>query len=50
MLRCRERSDVPLAPNARQQTACLFDHFVSSGKQRWRYRQAERFGSLEIYR
>src|ERR1035437_2212415 len=28
MLRCRERSDVPLATNAPQQTASLFDHLI----------------------
>src|SRR5450756_1016299 len=32
MLRCRERSDVPIATNAPQQTASLFDHLVSGGE------------------
>jgi hypothetical protein len=31
MLQRRERSDVPLATDAPQQTASLFDHFVGAG-------------------
>jgi hypothetical protein len=39
---------VPLATNAPQQTAFLFDHLVGAGEQRLRQGEAERLGGLEV--
>jgi hypothetical protein len=47
-LQCSERSEVPLATNAPQQTAPLFDHLVGERQKRRRYFEAERLGSLEV--
>jgi hypothetical protein len=40
--------DVPIATDAPQQTASLFDHLVGASKQRRRHREAERLGGLEV--
>jgi len=34
MVRCRERSEVPIATDAPQQIASLFDHLVGAGEKR----------------
>jgi hypothetical protein len=39
---------VPLATNAPQQTASLFNHVVSKGEQRRRHSEAERLGGLQV--
>ncbi len=39
----------PLATDAPQQMASLFDHVVGKCEKRRRYFEAERFGSLEVY-
>ena len=39
---------VPLATNAPQQTASLFDHLVGAGEQRGRHGEAEHPGGLDI--
>jgi hypothetical protein len=38
----------PLATNAPQQTASLFNHVVSKGEQRRRHSEAERLGGLQV--
>jgi hypothetical protein len=48
MLRCRERSHVPLATNAPQQTPTLFDHLVGAGEQGYRHGNPERLDGLKI--
>src|ERR1019366_4337113 len=44
-LKCR---DVPIATDAPQQTASLFDYLVGACEQRWRQREAECLGGLRI--
>jgi hypothetical protein len=39
---------VPLATNAPQQTASLFNHVVSKSEQRRRHSEAERLGGLQV--
>jgi hypothetical protein len=46
MVRCRERSHVPLTTDAPQQTTTLFDHLVGAGEKRWRQGETKRFGGL----
>ena len=43
-----KRRYVPIATDAPQQTAPLFDHIVGGSKQRWRNSQAERLGGLKV--
>jgi hypothetical protein len=40
--------EVPLATDAPQQTASLFDHLVGPDEQRLRHGEAERLGGLEV--
>ena len=39
---------MPIATNAPQQTASLFDHFVGAGDQCRGHREAERLGGFEV--
>jgi hypothetical protein len=39
---------VPIAIDAPQQAAPLFDHLVGAGKQRRRHGEAKRLGGLEV--
>jgi hypothetical protein len=39
---------VPLATDAPQQAASLFNHVVSKGEQRRRHSEAERLGGLQV--
>src|SRR5450759_3884361 len=48
LLRRSERSDVPKATDAPQQTASLFDHLVCAKQDRCRYRKAESLGSFDV--
>src|ERR1019366_4955549 len=48
ILRRSERSDVPIATDAPQQTVSLFDHLVGGHEQRGRNCEAERLGDFEI--
>jgi hypothetical protein len=44
----RNRRSVPIATDAPQQTATLFDHVVGAGEQRGRHREAERLGGGQV--
>src|SRR5262245_42742151 len=43
---CSANTDVCYGPIA--DMACLLDHLVGAGEQRWRHRDSERLGSFEI--
>ena len=49
-VRARSRRSVTrIWPARARRLPLLFDHLVGPGKQRWRHRQAQRFGGLEVY-